>query len=335
MRVPLDIRSVHPGDTAPPRRRLRARSSLSSGVIRGLGRNGQEEIEQAEVRAREALSGDAGPPEGHRTGRSGRRPACPGRRGRRWRTRRRWNRPSIGLVPTRRCFATCSPRGPTRSCEPRSATRRSASSARPRPSASSSPPGRTSTVAVSGGARPALRRRERRPRRPAGPHRGRRRHRREGRRRADPAPRGRRRSRAAAFLALVQAGADLGARDAPGETPLDVAQARFPGWGEPGSGSPCDGNWPRWAGSMAASSNWSRRLHRGDLPAVRAAIAAGVDLDARKDLPDRQAVTALYVASAAGHAEVVAALIEAGAGVDARIGADGTAMFDRVRNAPR
>ena len=72
---------------------------------------------------------------------------------------------------------------------------------------------------------------------------------------------------------------------------------------------------------------------RGDLETVRALIAAGVDLDAREYLPFRRLVTALYVASAAGHREVASALVAAGAGVDVRIESDASVRPGQLSNA--
>jgi ankyrin repeat protein len=57
---------------------------------------------------------------------------------------------------------------------------------------------------------------------------------------------------------------------------------------------------------------WRDAARRGDLRAVRAALAAGTDPDAR----DRYGQTALMLAAYAGQDEVVAALVAAGARLD-------------------
>jgi ankyrin repeat protein len=63
---------------------------------------------------------------------------------------------------------------------------------------------------------------------------------------------------------------------------------------------------------------WEQAVRRGDVPAVRAMLRDGADVDAR----DRHGQTALMLAAHHGHRELAQALVEAGAGLD------GTAKYN-------
>ena len=138
-------------------------------------------------------------------------------------------------------------------------------------------------------------------------------------------------SKSVTFLDLVRAGADLEARDDEGETPLETA--RFLGVSGARELMELRQELARMGKVDERTAELVGAADRGDLATVRTLIAAGVDLDAREYLPSHRLVTALYVASAAGHREIASALIEAGAGVDVRIESDASARPGQLQNA--
>jgi CubicO group peptidase (beta-lactamase class C family) len=77
-----------------------------------------------------------------------------------------------------------------------------------------------------------------------------------------------------------------------------------------------------WAGSQAAPATLHAAAFSGDVPAVRAQIAAGADLNAR----DAYGSTALIVAATFGHPEVARVLVEAGADLDVQNSDGSTAL---------
>lgn len=118
---------------------------------------------------------------------------------------------------------------------------------------------------------------------------------------------------------LVEAGADLDARDASGESALDAAQA---------AGHDTVARLLRSVGARGAGPALALAAGRGDLDEVKRLLASGEPVDsAAMDRAGRRFVP-LHRAALRGHADVVRELLRAGATIDAKIGG-GPPPWDR------